>query len=219
MHPFQLLSRWSRRKLDSTTTNEASDAPSLTPPAGRLRAQESSGPVSQDSHQSGATVGHESPAPDLANLVPIEEITAETDIRGFLTPGVPVELARAALRHAWHSDPAIRDFVGLADYDWDFNAPDSIVGFGKLNASTEIERELTRLIGRRAAEIIDHELASPPATNELRAAQSLPNSITQPDGPLHSPAQAESNLPDQQPEERADRALPDVRKHGGALPT
>ena len=37
--------------------------------------------------------------------------------------GVPAELTRAALRRVWAADPTIRDFVGLADYAWDFNAP------------------------------------------------------------------------------------------------
>ena len=36
-------------------------------------------------------------------------ITAATDIRAFLAPGVPAELTRAALRRAWTADPAIRD--------------------------------------------------------------------------------------------------------------
>src|SRR5437879_6035193 len=72
------------------------------------------------------------PARDLANLVPLESIGAETDIRAFLAAGVPPELTRAALRRAWLSDPKIRNFVGLADYDWDFNTPGSMAGFGIL---------------------------------------------------------------------------------------
>jgi 6-methylsalicylate decarboxylase len=44
-------------------------------------------------------------------------------IRAFLRPGVPAELARAALRRAWVADPAIRDFIGLAESSRDFNAP------------------------------------------------------------------------------------------------
>ena len=52
-------------------------------------------------------------ATDL-DLEVIESITADTDIRAFLAPGVPVQLTRAALRRVWETDPAIRDFVGLA---------------------------------------------------------------------------------------------------------
>jgi hypothetical protein len=36
----------------------------------------------------------------------------------------------AALRRAWSADPAIRDFIGLSENSWDFNAPDGVPGFG-----------------------------------------------------------------------------------------
>jgi len=77
---------------------------------------------------------------DPACLPPIESITAETDVRGFLGSGVPPELTRAALRRAWASDPAIRNFVGLADYDWDFNAAEPIAGFGPLRMTDEVAK-------------------------------------------------------------------------------
>ena len=67
---------------------------------------------------------------DLASLPPIDSIGANTDIAAFLRPGVPMELTRAALRRAWTSDPAIRDFVGLVENGWDFNNPDAVSGFG-----------------------------------------------------------------------------------------
>jgi hypothetical protein len=44
-------------------------------------------------------------------------------------------LTRAALRRAWTSDPAIRDFIGIADNQWDFNDPNGISGFGRLDAA------------------------------------------------------------------------------------
>ena len=69
---------------------------------------------------------------DAANLPPIESIGAASDIRPFLALGVPADLARAALRRAWSTDPAIRDFIGLSENSWDFNAPDGVPGFGSL---------------------------------------------------------------------------------------
>ncbi len=45
----------------------------------------------------------------------VDPISPATDLAAFLKPGVPVELTRAALRRAWISDPAIRDFVGLSE--------------------------------------------------------------------------------------------------------
>ena len=73
-----------------------------------------------------------------ASLPPLESITAESDIRAFLAPGVPPELTRAALRRAWAADPKIRDFVGLAEYDWDFNTPGAMAGFGPLEMTDEL---------------------------------------------------------------------------------
>jgi len=69
---------------------------------------------------------------DPASLPPVETITVDTDIRGFLQSCVPAELTRTALRRAWASDPAIRDFIGIAENQWDFNDPDAIPGFGPL---------------------------------------------------------------------------------------
>jgi len=45
---------------------------------------------------------------------------------------VPADLTRAALRRAWSTDPAIRDFIGLSENSWDFNAQDGVPGFGSL---------------------------------------------------------------------------------------
>jgi hypothetical protein len=80
---------------------------------------------------------------DLANLPPLASITADSDIGAFLQSGVPAELTRATLRRAWASDPAIRDFIGIAENQWDFNDPDGIPGFGPLPASDSAPSLLT----------------------------------------------------------------------------
>ena len=72
---------------------------------------------------------------DPARLPSINSITADTDIVAFLKTGVPTELTRAALRRAWTSDPAIRDFIGIAENQWDFNDPNGMAGFGRLDAT------------------------------------------------------------------------------------
>ena len=84
---------------------------------------------------------------DLASLPSIETITGDTDIRGFLQSRVPAELTRAALRQAWASDPAIRDFIGIAENQWDFNDPAAMPGFGPLPASDNVPALLARAIG------------------------------------------------------------------------
>ena len=65
-----------------------------------------------------------------------------------MTPGVPSELTRAALRRAWAADPKIRDFKGLADYDWDFNTPGAMPGFGPLDMTDELRRAVSDMVGR-----------------------------------------------------------------------
>jgi Protein of unknown function (DUF3306) len=69
---------------------------------------------------------------DTTSLPPIESIVAETDVTAFLRSGVPADLTRLALRRAWTSDPAIRDFIGIAENQWDFNNPTGVPGFGAL---------------------------------------------------------------------------------------
>ena len=120
---------------------------------------------------------------DPATLPSIQSITAATDIRGFLASGVPSELSRAALRRAWTSDPAIRNFVGLADYDWDFNVPDSIVGFGPLTMTDEVEK--------MAARVLKPSRAEPGPGNPLDPAPAIPKAEKTTDdapGAAHSTA-------------------------------
>jgi hypothetical protein len=70
---------------------------------------------------------------DPASLPSIDSITADTDIVAFMKSDIPAELSRAALRRAWTSDPTIRDFIGVAENQWDFNDPNGIYGFGRLD--------------------------------------------------------------------------------------
>ena len=102
------------------------------------------------------------PAFDPASLPSLDSIGAQTDIRGFLQPGVPADLARAALRRAWSSDPAIRDFKGLAENDWDFNDPNAMFGFGELGPDVDIKKMLAAVFGETPKE----EIASLPAKSD-----------------------------------------------------
>jgi hypothetical protein len=106
------LSRWSRLKRESGMEGSSEEEPTVDTVPG--------------TDMSSATPF------DLASLPPIESIMADSDIRPFLADGVPAELTRAALRNAWAADPAIRDFIGIAESQWDFNDPAAIPGFGPL---------------------------------------------------------------------------------------
>ena len=84
---------------------------------------------------------------DPASLPSIETITVDTDIRGFLQSRVPAALTRAALRQAWASDPAIRDFIGIAENQWDFNDPTAMPGFGPMLETDNVPALLARALG------------------------------------------------------------------------
>ena len=60
---------------------------------------------------------------------------------------MPAELTRAALRRVWVADPKIRDFVGLSENSWDFNAPNAVPGFGPLEMTEELRAEVMRMVG------------------------------------------------------------------------
>lgn len=93
-------------------------------------------------------VGESEEAFDVSKLPSIESITAGTDIRAFLQKGVPAALTRAALRRAWSADPAIRDFIGIAENQWDFTDPTTIPGFGPLQAGDNLQDLVSQAMGK-----------------------------------------------------------------------
>ena len=129
--PEGFLERWSRKKIEAE--REAPDAPAEPRTTDESLPDEPACP-SVPRRTSPRPPAEAAPKPefDLASLPSLDSITAATDIRAFLAPGVPKELARAALRRAWSADPAIRDFKGLAENDWDFTDPTAMPGFGAL---------------------------------------------------------------------------------------
>ncbi len=82
------------------------------------------------------------PLVDLEALPPLESLGAASDYTPFLAAGVPEALRCAALRKAWASDPAIANFRGFAEYDWDCNAP----GYGALLPTDNIQQLLSRIL-------------------------------------------------------------------------
>jgi Protein of unknown function (DUF3306) len=144
--PDNFLTRWSRRKRQ--VADESAAPPSDERERGAAdalpteRAADAAPPARPQAVETNAT----EPAFDLSKLPPVESITAETDIRAFLAPGVPADVRLAALRRAWVADPKVRDFVGLADYDFDFHTPGAIPGFGPLEMTDELRREVVRIV-------------------------------------------------------------------------
>jgi uncharacterized protein DUF3306 len=151
------LKRWSRRKRDAVEAGQTKGAEDAEP-ADIDRSVDQSIDAVEATNPAINPAGPPEPAFDLKDLPPIESITAATDIRPFLAPGVPVDIARAALRRAWSADPRIRDFVGLADYDFDYHTVGGAAGFGPLEMTDELRRAVARIVG----EIADADVAAPP---------------------------------------------------------
>jgi hypothetical protein len=152
----EFLTRWSRRKHAAAQAEEAKSR-ETPPPAASGEAVGTEGLAAEGSVGDGPGSPRVPPTPvgpsfDPSGVPPIESIAADTDIRAFLAPGVPPELTRAALRRAWAADPRIRDFVGLADYDWDFNTPGSMTGFGPLEMTDELRRVVAQIVGPAPAQ-------------------------------------------------------------------
>jgi len=213
------LLRWSRRKRETAASaNEPKQSDR------EARAKSGDAPISPNT--AGDRPG---PAFDLAKLPSIESITAETDIRTFLAPFVPPELTRAALRRVWTTDLKIRDFVGLADYDWDFNAPGSMAGFGSLEPTDALRRQVADLIGHGAAGGNDRCSEAKPISSESVPDRSGPrkpitDGVTSPqnfDNPHSREAtrrrEATSATIDQR-EKPDELPLIGPRRHGKALP-
>jgi hypothetical protein len=145
---------------------------------------------------------------DLTSLPPIESLTIESDFKAFLHRKVPLDLRAAALRRAWSLDPAIRDFIGPADYAWDFNAPDGVPGFA-LELGGDAMKLLSHALG------LDAPVPKPEAEpqDEALAVAEAPAL----EAPAHAPniSIAEAT-PD--PESPPEASMERPRRHGSALP-
>jgi Protein of unknown function (DUF3306) len=215
------LSRWSRRK-------RALEESGREPP-------DQSAPETSTPPESSAEKLEQNKAAefDLSALPSLDSITSGTDVSAFLQKGVPLDLTRAALRRAWSADPAIRDFIGLAENAWDFNDPNAMHGFGLLDQTPEeVQQMLAQLFNdvcRTAEPNIQSEdkapgpeIASGPSRGEP-ANTVLPSGEEQSAegdrlGSLQEHDTESSNIAAQHPRPDHEPAGPMRRAHGGALP-
>jgi hypothetical protein len=127
------LSRWSRRKRAIEAGRPVAEPDAEPPPAAAPPAPPP-----------------EEPPFDITTLPAIDSLTAASDFTAFLRKEVPAALRHAALRRAWSLDPAIRDFVGPADYAWDYNAPDGVPG-ASLDLVGDLRERLAQVFGPEPA--------------------------------------------------------------------
>lgn len=237
------LSRWSRRKREAAEAPEPPVAPPVDPPTD----PPADTPVGASAREAGASPetpaapeqdgGTPAPAArpacpiaqvpeiDPATLPRIEDLTAQSDLGVFLRPGVPQALRNAALRRMWSLDPAIRDYIGPVDYQWDFNTPGGLpFGF-----SNELGGDVAKLLAQAIGKLTEEEADAPgqpgPAADPAPdpAPEAAPARL---DAPPDAPSSvAETHLPPAEPEP-APRAVasdatpaPARRRHGSALPS
>jgi hypothetical protein len=202
------LARWSRRKREAAAAPPRPEPPAAPPAAAP-----------------DAALAEPEAEFDPASLPPVESLTAESDISAFLRPQVPPALRSAALRRVWTLDPAIRDYVGPADYAWDYNAPDGMAGFS-LELGGDVKRLLAQAIG--LVEEVPEATAPPEATTPPEAGPEmprLPRPGPEPEPDLQAepdPAPVLAAAPEPVPPgPAAGGAAPapaPVRRHGGARP-
>ena len=213
------LSRWSRRKRDAVEQPLAEAAPDAPLAEGTLpeAPAEDQPPPART-----ACPIPEVPEIDPASLPPVESLTIESDFGQFLRPGVPTLLRNAALRRMWSLDPAIRDYIGPVDYQWDFNTPGGLpFGF-----SNELIGDVSKLLAQAIGKI--EELAPDDAPEQAQAEadqpEPVPDAAPVPEDPMPALVALGSgdDVPKAEtlPELLADLDPPLVprRRHGGALP-
>ncbi|WP_270936123.1 DUF3306 domain-containing protein [Falsiroseomonas oryzae] len=229
------LARWSRRKRAVAEAGPpVESSPEALPADATAEATDTAPAEAEPSPPPRAAC----PIPNLPEIDPaslprIEDLTAESDFSLFLRPGVPSVLRNAALRRMWSLDPAIRDYIGPVDYQWDFNTPGGLP-FGFSNElGGDVAKLLAQAIGRLGED--EAEAAGPPA-EEAPAAEAPPMAMAEspPAVTAEAPPGAETDDPSAavpaDPEPRilaaeipagpvppAEAPAP-RRRHGGALP-
>lgn len=139
------LGRWSRRKRE---------AQQPAPPAASA----------EDAPQAVSAPVEPAPEPESVEPPSLDLIDKDFDLAHWLKQNVPESWKLAALRRAWESDPAIRDFENPArDYALDWNTPGGAPGYGPLSESDNVEEMLANIFGKPP------ELPEPPA--QIAAAQ------------------------------------------------
>jgi hypothetical protein len=159
------------------------------------------------------------PAFDPTSLPTIESIVADSDIRQFLQAQVPEELTRAALRSAWTADPAIRDFVGIAENQWDFNDHAAMAGFGPLDATSFLVAQALGSLNpssQGTSETSALEQAALPSV-ELPSDELPSDELPSGEPPSVEPVEDLRHMPGTTDIE-AGLGPPAPRSHGGALP-
>jgi Protein of unknown function (DUF3306) len=110
------LDRWTKRKQEVLREQEV---------LRKREAQKDQTPILEEPPVGNLSVeaGESLPLPSLDDILP------GSDVSAFFQKHVPDALRSAALRKVWMTDPDIKDFIEMADYQLDYANPDSIPGW------------------------------------------------------------------------------------------
>ncbi|KRE18092.1 hypothetical protein ASE63_02600 [Bosea sp. Root381] len=165
------LGRWSRRKRELTEP-EATRAPAAV----EIPVPAEAGLPATEPAQAEPEPEIEPPSLDL--------IDKDFELAPWLKRNVPESWKLAALRRAWESDPAIRDYVNPArDYALEWNTPGGAPGYGPLTESDDVDAMLRAIFGEApepekpaeeaadaAGDAMPHQLSSNDETADFDAA-------------------------------------------------
>lgn len=237
--PF--LSRWSRMKQRAARPGAPAEQIECDAPTGPPRqatASPDTVPPAMDATPA-KEAGAEPPL-DLEKLPRVEDMTAESDIAGFLDHRVPAALRNAALSRMWTLDPTIRDFIEVAENQWNWNIPGgapfyelieegSTAGLSFADATSAISRTLSSAdepssgadsSTGQSIEVSDQQKVE--AAEKVHAASQEESLSTAPSNVSRSNNELLSaqGVADPQPEAVAvqQNISSSRRRHGGALP-
>jgi len=227
------LDRWSRRKRghadepdakpagargvrDSAVSPSASDA---AVPRDRLPAGGAEDPNPTGTHASAMSIE--------ASLPGVDDLTAESDVTGFLKQGVSEELKRLALRRIWSLDPQIRDFIEVAENQYNWNVPGGAPGYGPIAAGTDLKallEQATGAVSEKPPECEDVDTDVARRADPVDELETVATDLKGTPPPLAPDRQADTASPREtlgDPAEvgaPAEPERPGRRRHGGALP-
>ena len=228
--PF--LSRWSRRKRGVAGEAEQN---TVVPAA--------DGAVAGDTPVGDVQTIAEGEQPlDLTTLPDVDHLTADSNIVAFLDKRVPAALRNAALGRMWTLDPTIRDFIEVAENQWNWNIPGGAPFYEEMLPGTgagTLMSDATSAIARTVGEVVSAKPAAEMGHAEMENQQSHNGDVSctdtvalhqnQPAELLTAPVAPPSELSDAvqaSPVAVADTAsqqspagaLPFRPRHGGARP-
>lgn len=144
------LGRWSRLKRDGEKAADAAPTSLVVEPA------------APDAAETPPVVAEPPEAEfDVTTLPSIEDLTANSDFSQFLQKGVPEALKNAALRRMWTLDPILSAPDRFAEYAWDFNDPNAMIGFGPLEPGFDPSTMLRQIMERPSPSPLVTQPATP----------------------------------------------------------